>query len=206
MDLAKLYNQLIRIDGLDVWEGLSHVGLNRRVYADALRLFCGELEQKTRAVSAALETENWKEYAQALHAVKGALAGVGAWELAQRTQEIEAAFRKGDYARSRAEMGVCVEALRKFSSALRSTLLFTREVEKPREEASIPYLKEKLEQLKTACSTGNSVDADALGKELAAKTFLDEETDKFVERIRAYIENFDYDLVLEAIAGSPFLC
>ncbi|MDR2553037.1 MAG: Hpt domain-containing protein [Treponema sp.] len=203
MDLSLLYHELIRIDGLDIWEGLSHVGGDRQVYAGALRLFCGEAAKKNAALAEALENDDWKAYAQAVHAVKGALAGVGAWELAQGAAEAEDACRRGDYQRCRDETGEIVGGINGFIAALKATVLFVRDEEPPREHANLVFLRKKLEDLKRACSTGSSGEADILGRELKTKTF-DAATDALVEKICGYVENLDYDLALKAMEERAF--
>ena len=105
MDLPLVFSQLSRIDGLDYWEGLTRVGCNQEEYAEALRLFCTDLENKYAGIDEFLGKENWKNYTDEIHAVKGGLAGIGAWLLAQKMKNLEDAARNGDYAFCREKTG-----------------------------------------------------------------------------------------------------
>jgi len=197
MDMGQLFKQLIRIGGLDIWKGLSHVGCNRAAYTETLKAFCRELNGKTADAALFLEEENWKDYTGAVHALKGGLAGIGAWKIAQEARELEDAAWKGNYEICHEQTGGVLRKILEFDSALRSTVLFNREAQ-TKENASLVYLAEKLHALYLACSTGNSVDADALVKELETKTF-DPQTDSMIVSICEFAESLDYDLVMKGI-------
>ncbi|MDR2702025.1 MAG: Hpt domain-containing protein [Spirochaetaceae bacterium] len=197
MDLGQLFNQLIRIEGLDIWSGLSHVGCSRIAYVETLRVFCMELGKKTAAAALFLERENWKEYATTVHALKGGLAGIGAWKIAQETWYLEDASWKGNYKFCHEQTDGVLKKILEFDIALRSTILFNRE-EMPKENAPLVYLIEKLNALHLACSSGNSTDAEALVKELETKTF-DAETDAMIAAVCEFVESLDYDLVIKSL-------
>jgi HPt (histidine-containing phosphotransfer) domain-containing protein len=197
MDLNLLFNQLILIDGLDVWEGLSHVGCNRAVYAGALRLFCVDVEKRTLAANGFLEKENWKEYASAVHSLKGGFSSLGAWKIARQALELEAAAREKKYAMCREQSKKAFAVMQAFAAALRAADLFRRE-ENQKEKTSHAFLAKKLKSLRLACATGNCADADGIAKELRSKT-VDKKTDTFLETICGYIENVDYDLAIKDI-------
>ncbi|GHV85552.1 hypothetical protein AGMMS50230_11600 [Spirochaetia bacterium] len=197
MDLLRLFPQLGNIEGLDFWEGLSHVGCSREVYAGTLRLFCGELEKKAAAIAGFLGEENWKDYTTFVHAVKGGLAGIGAWELAQKALELEDASREGNYAFCQRHSAAILEEMEVLTTALRSTVLFRKEAG-PKKEVSAVFMEQKLAELYDACSLGNSAKAEALAKELEASTY-NNEIDTLVESITVMVENLDYDLALEVL-------
>jgi HPt (histidine-containing phosphotransfer) domain-containing protein len=197
MDLGQLFSQLIRIEGLDIWKGLSHVGCNRAAYAETLKVFCGELGKKTAAAALFLEQENWKDYTGTVHALKGGLAGIGAWEIAQEAWKLEDAAWKKDYKVCHEQTDGVIRKMLEFDSALRSTELFSREAP-PKEKVPLVYLTEKFNALHCACSSGNSKDAETLAKELETKTF-DAQTDSMIESICEFTESLDYDLVMKNI-------
>jgi len=197
MDMGQLFKQLIRIEGLDIWKGLSHVGCNRAAYTETLKAFCRELSRKTADAALFLEQENWKDYAGTVHALKGGLAGIGAWIIAQEAWELEDAAWKGNYKVCHEQSGGVFRKMLEFDRALRSTVLFNREA-LPKENASLMYLTEKFHALHLACSSGNSTDVEALVKELETKTF-DAQTDSIIESICEFAESLDYDLVMKGI-------
>ncbi|MCL1815927.1 MAG: Hpt domain-containing protein [Treponema sp.] len=203
MNLALLYSQLIRVEGLDIWEGLAHVGCSREVYADALRLFCGDLEKRNAVFKEFQDQESWEEYAACAHAVKGGLAGIGAWELAEKARELENAARKGDYEFCRESSAGALEEIKKLIASLKSSVLFSKEAVK-REKVSRDYLEKKLSKLYLACSSGDSAEADALIRELKTKT-CGEENDAIVDMICTNVENLDYHLALQILAEQPYI-
>jgi len=201
MDMDQLYSRLIPIEGLDIWEGLVHVGCNREVYADALRLFCADLEKKIDSFASLPKPENWKEYLATVHAVKGGLAGIGAWELNEKIRELEDAAEKRDYGFCRKASVEAFGEMEKLTASIRSTGLFLKETT-TREQVSRDFLEKKLKELYQACSSGNSIEADALVRELKTKT-CGGETDAIVETICSHVENLDYHLVLQILAEQP---
>ena len=203
MDLALVFSQLIRIDGLDIWEGLAHVGCNQEVYAEALRNFCKDLESKCSILKEFLQNENWKDYSATVHAIKGGLAGIGTWELSQKARELEDAARDEDYEFCLKKSDEVLKELEQFIGSLKSTALFAKETI-DREQVSSDYLEKKLSELYLFCSSGNSVEADMLARELRTKT-CGGETDNIVDAICTHVENLDYHLVIQMLAKLPYI-
>lgn len=203
MDLPRVFSQLIRINSLDIWEGLAHVGCSQAVYAEALRNFCRDLEIKCTDLKEFLQNEDWKDYTAAVHAIKGGLAGIGAWELSQKTKELEDAARKDDYGFCREKSDEVLKSMEQFTGTLRSTALFEEEAV-DRELVSVDYLEKRLNELYQFCSFGNSAEADTLARELRTKTF-GEETDNIVDTICTHVENLDYHLVLQFLAKQSYI-
>jgi len=197
MDLNLLFNRLILIDDLDIWEGLSHVGCNRTVYAETLRLFCTDVEKRTLAAHGFLENENWKDYTTSVHALKGGFSSLGAWKIARQAMELENAAWKKNYHICREQSREVFTIMQAFVIALRAAGLFQRE-EQPKEKAPLAFFADKLRDLRLACSTGNCAIADNIVRELRSKTF-DEKTDALAETLCGFIENVDYDLVIKDI-------
>ena len=203
MDLARVFSQLIRIDGLDIWEGLARVGCNQEVYAEALLHFCMDLESKCTALEEFLRNENGKDFIAAVHAIKGGLAGIGAWDLSQKTKELEDVAREENYGFCRRRSREVLKEIEQFTGALKSTALFDKEITE-KKQVSADYLEKKLRELYVFCSSGSSAEADSLAKELRTKT-CGGETDDMVDTICTYVENLDYNLVLQLLAGQPYI-
>jgi HPt (histidine-containing phosphotransfer) domain-containing protein len=197
MDLGQLFNQLILIEGLDIWNGLSHVACNRAAYAETLTVFCRELGKKTAEAALFLEQENWKDYVTTVHALKGGLAGIGAWKITEEIWELEEAAGKGDYNVCHKHTGGVIKKILEFDSALKSTVLFNRE-KPPKENVPLEFITKKLNALRRACFSGNSTDAEALVRELETKTF-DAQTDAMIETVCESVESLDYDLVIKSL-------
>jgi HPt (histidine-containing phosphotransfer) domain-containing protein len=203
MDLALVFSQLNRIEGLDYWDGLTHVGCSQEVYAEALRLFCTDLEYKCADLKEFFEKENWRSYAASIHAVKGGLAGIGAWLLEQKVKKLEDAVRSKDYEFCREITENVLEELEQFTGILKSSALFAEE-KTEREQVLSGYLEKKLGELYQCCLSGNSAEADALARELKTKT-CGAETGEFVNVICTHVENLDYHLVLQILAERPYI-
>jgi HPt (histidine-containing phosphotransfer) domain-containing protein len=198
MDLALVYAQLIRIEGLDIWDGLSHMGCNRAVYAEALKTFCGDLEKKNAGLVEFLEQENWKKYAATIHAIKGGLEGIGARELAQCVRELEAAVNEADYGFCKKNSRPLLQKTGLFIDELRAGALFDEDAIE-REQVSPEYLKQKFSDLYRFCSSGSSTEAEALARELRTKT-CDPATDAMLDSICTHVENLDYHLALRLLS------
>ena len=194
--MALLFSQLREIEGLDIWQGLAHTGC-REVYAHTLRLFCGELEQKIAAAQKLLDQENWKDYTTFVHALKGGLAGTGAWLLARKALLLEDASRRGDYALCREQSPAAFGEMSGFAASLKATALFAKETG-PREKVAAAFLEQKLAELYRCCSLGDSAGAGAIIRELRTKTG-GEALDALAEKVCGFAENLDYDLVMETL-------
>ena len=203
MDLALLYSQLIRIESLDIWKGLAHVGCRKEVYADALRLFCGDLENITKPLMEFMEQEKWEEYSAAIHALKGGLAGIGAWELARKASDLENASQKKDHQFCRANSTAMFSEITELAESLKSTALFDEVIIK-KEQVQVDFLEKNLNELYWACSSGKSVEADALAKELQTK-ICGGEIDNTVTAICTHIANLDYHLVIQILENQPYI-
>jgi HPt (histidine-containing phosphotransfer) domain-containing protein len=203
MDLALIFSQLNRIEGLDYWEGLAHVGCSQEVYVDALRLFCTDLENKCVSLNEFFKKENWRGYSAAIHAIKGGLAGIGAWRLERKVKELEDAVRSENYGFCRETTGSVLQEMEQFAKLLQSGALFNDE-KIEREQVSLDYLEEKLSELYLFCSFGSSAEADALARELKTKT-CDREADDIVNTVCTHVENLDYHLVLQILAEQPYI-
>ena len=203
VDLAVVFSELIQSPDLNIWEGLTHVGCSQEVYADALRLFCRDLEKKCRELEVFLKEENWKDYASVVHAIKGGLAGIGAWRLAEKAKILEDAVRKEDYQFCGEKSDRAINEIDRFVSYLKSSALFAEE-KIEREKASPDFLEKKLGELYLFCSFGNSIEADSIARELRTRSY-DGEIDSIVDTICTYVENLDYHLALQVLAEQPYI-
>ena len=203
MDLAQVFSQLIRIDGLDIWDGLVHVGCSQEVYAEALRIFCRDLENKSNKLREFSQNENWKDYTAAVHAIKGGLAGIGAWKLSGTVKELEDAVLKDNFGFCREKTHVVITYMEQFTGAIKSTALFELE-DVVMEQVPLAYMEKKLGEMYMYCSFGSSGEADALASELKTKSTGDE-IDSIVDTVCTHVENLDYHLVLRLLAGKPYI-
>jgi HPt (histidine-containing phosphotransfer) domain-containing protein len=122
-DMDVLFGELSRIEILDLWEGMSHVGNTPELYYDSLRRFYEEFNAHAAVLEEALEKENWKDYTIHIHAFKGAFANLGVETLRSWAYGLETASKEGDYDKCRLETPKILEAMRDFWSRLGGTSL-----------------------------------------------------------------------------------
>jgi HPt (histidine-containing phosphotransfer) domain-containing protein len=120
--MDKLFAELSRIEGLDVWEALSRVGNNLDFLYGALRRFCEDFDGHLEDMRKALAEEDWKNYTIFIHAFKGALANIGAEDLRARAYELELASKGGDYDACRAGTGEMIGDMRLLRDSLSEAL------------------------------------------------------------------------------------
>jgi hypothetical protein len=87
-------------------------------------------------------------------------------------------------------------------ASLRAAALFDRDEPSGEREAAAPgFLEAKLEALGRSCAVGDSLEAEALVRELRTKIYVGE-TAALVETICAQVESMDYDLVIDAVRAA----
>jgi len=88
----------IKIDGVDVKKGVSMTGGTLKGYMQTLTVFRKDGHQKRDEIRNSLETGNYSLYTTYVHALKSALANIGASELSESAKALEFAGKKKDIA------------------------------------------------------------------------------------------------------------
>jgi HPt (histidine-containing phosphotransfer) domain-containing protein len=196
-----LLDELAAIPGLDVGEGLAHIGGSRADYYRVLRQFCANLDEGLAAIKADLEKSDWKEYGIRLHAYKGVFAIMGQKQLSEWAGKLEFAGKelseKGAATIIGNETVPIIEAMTAFRDALRATSLLPK-YGAAKTKIDRPGLAEKLRELSEACAAYKGSDANRLADELE-KLSVDEKTDAALEGICAKVLSLDYEDVVTAI-------
>jgi CheY-like chemotaxis protein/HPt (histidine-containing phosphotransfer) domain-containing protein len=89
-----LFEELRAIPGLDLGEGLAHIGGSRADYYRVLRQFCAGLDEGLAFIKADLEKSDWKDYTIRLHAYKGVFAILGQKQLSEWAKKLEFAGKE----------------------------------------------------------------------------------------------------------------
>jgi PAS domain S-box-containing protein len=89
-DTQGLENEL-KIDGVDVEKGVRITGGMQEVYLEILSTFIDEGSEKIAMVRESLDAGNLPLYTTTIHALKGALANIGATELSETAASLETA-------------------------------------------------------------------------------------------------------------------
>jgi len=88
----------IKIDGVDVKKGISMTGGTLKGYMQTLAVFRKDGLQKRDEIRKSLETGNYLLYTTYVHALKSALANIGASELSKSAKALEFAGKQKDFA------------------------------------------------------------------------------------------------------------
>ncbi|MDR0723392.1 MAG: response regulator [Treponema sp.] len=195
---ATLENELSLLGIIDITVGLSHVGNSHAAYAQILRQFCMELDTYIKEIRLFTAEKNWKEYSIRLHAMKGIFANMGVDAISKWAYSLEYASKNGNYAKCIDETEAICEEMLQFREKLRTTSLMDKAEAKEKEPMDEGVLREKLDALAHACTSGDSNRADALAMELEKLT-LNAEVDERLEVICGLVASLDYDVVLEQI-------
>jgi len=88
----------IKIEGVDTKKGISLTGGTHKGYMETLAVFYKDGIQKIDEIKKSLETSNYPLYATYVHALKSALANIGAGELSKSAKALEFAGKRKDTA------------------------------------------------------------------------------------------------------------
>ena len=86
----------LEAEGIDSETGMRFMGNDAEQYAEVLRMFVQESEEKKEKLERFLNEENWKDYGILIHAVKSNLKSLGGNELAEKAYALEKAAKTGD--------------------------------------------------------------------------------------------------------------
>jgi HPt (histidine-containing phosphotransfer) domain-containing protein len=92
-----LFSELSHVDGLDIWDGISHMGNNLELFYDVLRQFCKDFDGQLANLEETLAQTDWKNYTIRNHAFKGVFANIGAEHLRAWAFELELAAKNREY-------------------------------------------------------------------------------------------------------------
>jgi len=98
VEASNFETEKIKIAGVDVKKGISMTGGTLKSYMQTLAVFHKDGLQKIDEIKDSLETSNYLLYATYVHALKSALANIGASKLSEKAKDLEAAGKKRDAA------------------------------------------------------------------------------------------------------------
>ncbi|MDR0239808.1 MAG: response regulator, partial [Deltaproteobacteria bacterium] len=149
----------MQIAGLDVNAGIAMTGGTRKHYVQALAVFHQDGFEKMEEIRTCLETEDLPLYVTYVHAIKSAAASIGAGDLSNVAQRLEAAGRQADLAFIKIHTPSFLLALETLSHTIREALSADRGEE--RQDAGNPeILTSELVKLKTALDAFDSAAID----------------------------------------------
>jgi len=157
---------LPEIAGIDVAFGLAQVGGSSVSYMNLLEVFRHDVESRLSDLARPLTTGDLKPFTTHVHAMKAALANIGAQELSRIAASLEAAGRQGDVLYIEQHLGgfrvSLVSLNNKIAKALATAALHR---EKNATDGDAEREREAFERLKAALATD---DLDGIDTALAA--------------------------------------
>jgi signal transduction histidine kinase/DNA-binding LytR/AlgR family response regulator len=193
-----LFIRLRSIEGLDVADGLFHVGGQKSAYYRVLRQFHADIDKTLHIIKAEAMAENWNDYAVRAHGVKGILRTIGHKQLGEWAYKLECAGKDENAEVCREDTAGFCEAILLFREQLRHTGLLEDHTKK--KEITAEALQKMLAALKDACE---NFDADQV-EEIAAQLngiACNAEMEAAIEEIRGFAASFEYKKTADKIAA-----
>ena len=189
----------MHVEGLDVEKGLLHAGGEVSLYYETLEVFCGDGDERAELIRACLAAGDLRTYTIHVHALKSALASIGASKLSDAARDLEAAGNSGDTGYIERYNENFLGTLAKLVDDIRNLL----SAEEPDSRSDREAFAEALDKLKLALEAMDARAIKALGdilRETAPKEHVEavkgmmrcillSEYDEAVNAIEAMLQN-----------------
>ena len=96
INVNRLFTDEFTVEGLDIKKGVHLSGVTTELYFEILAVFYGDGFERINEIKKCIETGNWPSYTIHVHAMKSALANIGAEKLSEAAYNLEMAGRRGD--------------------------------------------------------------------------------------------------------------
>jgi CheY-like chemotaxis protein len=199
---ASWFDELQYIEGLDLQDGLSHVG-GLENYMEVLKQFHLEMNIYIEDVKTTFDEMNWEDYALQLHAIKGAFGTIGMKSISEWAKELEEAVKTGNVAKCQEQTEAFCGAMVAFQDRLGDILPDQQEGLPASSQASAPlvdaaFVKERMEALYLACYSSKSDDVEAIINSLNQVSFQ-EQWYSSLSNIRTLVGSYEYEAAGKAI-------
>ncbi|MDR1885873.1 MAG: response regulator [Synergistaceae bacterium] len=184
----------IHIEGLDVENAIERFAGNAKALLDVIQSFATHTPAILDLLRAPMET-GMREYAIAVHGIKGSSYSIGANDLGKRAEELEAAAKAGDIQSVRTKNDAFISAAENLLASLTSLL---RSVEDAREKIrrDAPD-RNALEAILAACRGYDVVAMEDALSELELYEY--DSGAKLVTWLREQLENLEYDSIIKRL-------
>ncbi len=187
----------ISIDGLDVKKAMEFLG-NEELFWSVLKEYYRVIDKKSTMISEYEQKEMWKEYTVEVHALKSASKQIGALELAQVAEQMEAAGNAGNAALIHKITPGMLEEYMFYKGILAPYFVKEEETQSGR-AAKKGELLELFDQMKDAL---DNLDMDAMEevvKGMSQYSYSDAQRGIF-EKLKNAVEDIDTEKCEEIIA------
>ena len=187
----------ISIAGLDVKKAMEFLG-NEELFWSVLKEYYRVIDKKSTMISEYEQKEKWKEYTVEVHALKSASRQIGALELAQVAEQMEAAGNAGNAALIHKITPGMLEEYTFYKGILAPYFVKQEEAQNGR-AAEMGEMSELFDQMKEAM---DNLDMDAMEeviKNMSQYSYSDAQRGIF-ERLKNAVEDIDTEKCEEIIA------
>ena len=208
IESATIDNEPVRIPiihGIDTTKGIAMTGGTLAGYYQVLLMFCKDVEERLPLLQTTPDTDTLHMFITQVHALKSASASIGAPELSEKADRLEAAGKAGNLHFIRDNLPAFAGHLKEMLdeirtwdvSAERNTLLGSAKAETT-ETIDFQVVLPLLRELETALKSKNAAGIDAILNELSQKP-LDSKTKEAIEKISDYVLMTEFDSALRII-------
>jgi signal transduction histidine kinase/DNA-binding response OmpR family regulator/HPt (histidine-containing phosphotransfer) domain-containing protein len=199
----RLREELEKVEGLDVNQGLHYLAGKFDAYISTLKQFSSGMEKGLAIIRDSLAARDWNSYTVQVHAYKGICATIGAQGISSWGRELEEASKSDNKTACFVETAAFCSALEEFNAALHNTSIFTEEEEAHKIEIGAEEFTEKLTEFKEACEEGRLARVNSVINELQGLRLSGASSDfeAVLEESLNLARSLDYDEAMEKING-----
>ncbi|GMO49464.1 MAG: hypothetical protein Pg6C_12060 [Treponemataceae bacterium] len=199
-DDAKSAEAQFVIEGIDTKLGIKMTGGTEKGYSDVLKQFCVDAEARFPVFASVPENSQLALFAAQAHALKSALAVIGASDVSKEAAQLEIAGKNGDTGVIQQTLPLFYEHLVRITGNIKSAL--AKKNAAPNAGKTVQSVKAasvpQLAQLKTALGEKNMRRVDRLISELEKSPF-DEKTKGIIDAISDSVLMSNYDEAIQMI-------
>ena len=189
-------------ESLDVAQALKSMGGNQKVYLDILAVFLRGLSSRLALLIEYEGGSDWEAFRIEVHALKSALANVGARTLSLEARALEMAAQETRFDYIREHLPQFIENMTAFGARLESILKTREAAEPPRQAAtSVDDFKRLAAKLQEAEELLDALAHDSaleIIEELQRSSY-GAEADATLQAVKDAADSYDYDGAVEGI-------
>jgi CheY-like chemotaxis protein len=189
----------LTIEGVDVNQGISMTGGTEEGYCNVLEQFCKDAVVRLPEFKSVSDEIDLKIFATQSHALKSALAAIGAPDVSKEAAALEMAGKENNAVQIKELLPVFYEHLSQIIENVSEALALHEKTHSDKKIKSVKTaLKPKFTQLKTALEEKNMKEIDRLIRELE-KTSLDKKAKEIVNGISDNVLMSEYKEAIQAV-------
>jgi len=180
----------IEIEGIDIKRGIFLSGRTMELYLETLTIFHSDGLKKIDEINSCLDKNNLSLFTIHIHALKSALANIGADELSETAKSLEKAGDRNDINYIKTHINDFFRALESLLTNIKKVISTQNENdEKNKKNHDLTVINPELIKLKTAL---NSLDAGTINNT--------------IDYLRTMSLPKDIDIIIQNISGKILMC